>query len=132
MTAVFECTRCGECCRNLSDDRVVLLFPGELEAIAECFSIDPKLMTDLTEPVAQFADIGIDARKLRHNDGVCVFLGNDNLCVIHSIKPYQCRMGPNRFLFDWMSDYACMSGIEPPQDVNLDTEIDLFRLFLKP
>lgn len=130
MTTAFQCTRCGDCCRNLSNGRVVILFPGELEVIAEGLAVERFKMEELTEPVPQLTEIGVMVRKLRHHEGVCVFLDQDNLCNIHSFKPYQCRMGPDQFLFDRVSDYACMEGVDPPHDSTPDDEINLFRLFL--
>lgn len=128
----FSCSGCGDCCRDLSDDRIVLLFPGELPRLAADLGCTPEAFERrYTEPVPQFAAIGIDARRLRHEAGSCVFLDSDSRCTIHAVKPFQCREGPDRFLADG-TDYACMRGVDVPDpQARAAAEIDLFRLFVQ-
>lgn len=129
----FHCTQCGECCRNFSDERMVLLFPGELAMLAEGVGCAENVLTETrTVPVEAFAAMGIAARRLRHVDGRCTFLTDDGLCGIHAFKPLQCRNGPDRFMTRWMTSYACMEGIDSSDATRESLEVDLFRLFLPP
>ena len=91
----FSCSKCGECCRGLSENKFVILFPGEDQFLAEAMGIPLDEFDRFTAQVDQFQELGVTAKRLRYEDGACVFLDEDNLCKIHKFKPYQCRMGPD-------------------------------------
>ena len=91
----WSCGACGACCRGLT----VEVTPAE-EA-----RIDPALYSDVLDDGVFTKDEFIDpelpaARVLRHRpDGGCIFLGDDDLCLIHrrqgaEFKPDPCRTFP--------------------------------------
>lgn len=99
----FECTMCGECCKHLSDEYVVLLFPQDITRISSRLNMD----------IASFRQRYVRSDKLiiddclyfpidvvRDNNGRCVFLLDDNRCSIHDFKPIQCARGPFGFFWD--------------------------------
>ncbi len=84
----FSCQRCGNCCRGPGD---VVLFDGEIEALAALLGLDvPRFTEDYTR-------LATDRRALslaEQPDGACVFLLPDNTCRIQDAKPRQCRAFP--------------------------------------
>ncbi len=97
----FRCQRCGSCCRVPGYVKVT---EAEIDAIAEYIGIE------LYEFISTYTRITHNRQGLsliERDDHACVFLGNDNECLIERVKPKQCRQFP----FDWK--YDDMSGICP-------------------
>jgi Fe-S-cluster containining protein len=113
----FECTACGRCCTNLSDQRWVILFPSDVSRLADSFEVEAAAWL---ATYATAADVGIETPvppyRLLHEGGRCVFLADDNRCRVHAVKPAQCRLGPEAFLSDSMRDYECMRGVAGEDD----------------
>lgn len=87
----FVCERCGNCCRW---EGVVYALETEMPAIASHLGIDTDTL------IQEYTCISPDRRHLIFKsceDGSCIFLGDDNLCKIHAVKPRQCRTYP----YDW-------------------------------
>jgi len=89
---VFECRRCGTCCRDLvQEDKGVLrgltLLPGEEEAFAEA-SVRPAIGLGRRPHEQGFTII---ARQLSLE--TCPHLG-DTGCLIYSARPASCRQFP--------------------------------------
>jgi len=87
MNSTFVCMRCGNCCRLDGD---VIVSADEREKICQFLGIGEE------EFLRKYAEVdGAGFVKLRENgQGACVFLGEDNLCMIHPVKPKQCREFP--------------------------------------
>lgn len=83
----FECLNCGECCRIRG---FVRIDAAEADRIAAFLSLEPRAF------VEEYARLAINRRGLELGEkpnGECVFLlGND--CLIHPVKPAQCRSFP--------------------------------------
>jgi Fe-S-cluster containining protein len=99
----FECTMCGECCKHLSDECIVILFAQDIARISLRLNMD----------IASFRHHYVRSDKLivgdglwfpidvvRDNNGHCVFLMDDNQCSIHDFKPIQCVRSPFGFFWD--------------------------------
>jgi len=96
----FECLRCGGCCLIAGCVRVS---ESESAQIAAYLGI----------PVAEFHERCTTTRItvvgetviLRDHPGTtrCIFLDEQNLCVIHPVKPSQCR----RFPVEWTDPNSC-------------------------
>ena len=87
---VFECKRCGKCCRNLLEDikgirkglvltaKEVSLFPSEM--------ISPSLA------------VGTEKRKkpitYQLNANICPHIDNKNECLIYDKRPLMCKAFP--------------------------------------
>lgn len=84
----FKCTRCGTCCRIPG---FVFLKSDEPDRIAAYLNLAPE------EFIAEYADVAPDRKGLVlkcKTDGSCIMLRDDNLCLIQSAKPTQCRGFP--------------------------------------
>ncbi len=90
--AIYECARCGNCCRWPGPVRVD---NDEIEEIARFLEMSPD------EFRSRFIRLINDRTALsltEKPDGSCAFLeGND--CLIHDVKPNQCRDFPNKWNF---------------------------------
>lgn len=85
----FNCTACGECCRNHGDYTYVYLTERELEAIPAFLGISREefLRRHCTKEPGQWP-------TLRMDQPACPFLGADNLCRIYPVRPKQCATWP--------------------------------------
>ena len=89
---VFECLRCGECCRI--KDGIVRVSGEEIARIAAFLGMDEQAFIDTC------TDVSPDRRGLvlkSRPDGACVYLTEDNLCRINPVKPGKCRTFP----YEW-------------------------------
>lgn len=95
---VFHCKKCGECCKNFSLERGVIIFPNDIERISNFLRISSeKFLEDYCYNVnVQVKGGYVNLHFLSSNDGACVFL-NKNLCSIHEVKPIQCKKSPLSF-----------------------------------
>lgn len=81
------CLRCGECCRIRG---FVRLRAGEVDRIAAFLAMEPRAF------VAEYTRLSANRRGLElgeKGNGGCVFLLGSE-CVIHPVKPEQCRTFP--------------------------------------
>jgi len=88
---VYECVRCGTCCRWPGYVRVE---EKELDAIAEYLDIT------IEELIEKFTALTADRQSLtvvENPDGSCAFLDRDNTCMINPVKPQQCRDFPAKW-----------------------------------
>ena len=89
----WDCKGCSDCCRTYH----VRVSDAEKETIAQQQWLDDPAMAGIELVVY---DKRIGGNRLNHGtDGVCVFLGSDNRCRIHSkfgsaAKPLACRLYP--------------------------------------
>ena len=83
----FECTQCGNCCRNHGDYTYVYLIEAEIERIAHHLKLSREAF------LAEFCfeeDGWISLRM----DAACPFLEQDNRCAIYPVRPKQCATWP--------------------------------------
>lgn len=124
----FTCTRCGDCCRGLDDERAVIVRPSDLKRLAE------HLGADIEEAKSRYCrsqmveadDRQVEVLFLRDRGGACVFLGTDNTCTIHDAKPEQCKRGPIDFLWDGKLVYACLRDAAIPPEHNTSEQDEEF------
>ena len=98
----FKCLRCGNCCRMPGYVRVT---EGEIRRIAQFLGEDPaKFREEWTAPTHDN-----DRRTLLENpDGGCVYLDDENACIINPVKPLQCREFPERWRYKNM-EHVCQA-----------------------
>jgi Fe-S-cluster containining protein len=81
---VFECRRCGDCCKGYGGTYVTR---GDIESISRYIGADPcKFVTEYCQ---------ISGRRpvlAQRTNGYCIFW--DKLCTIHPVKPLMCRRWP--------------------------------------
>ena len=84
----FECTQCGNCCRNHGDYTYVYLTERDLEAIPA------HLGTSRAEFLAKYCTREDGWTVLRMDQPACPFLLEDNRCGIYPVRPKQCASWP--------------------------------------
>ncbi|MGQ4872023.1 MAG: YkgJ family cysteine cluster protein [Candidatus Thorarchaeota archaeon] len=110
----FQCTKCGTCCSEkslivtLTGHDIVRLARGlRLTAAQLLRALDFYLLSDDESPpegLTRFPAVRTDRGMVyialkKSNDGRCVFLDN-NLCMIHPIRPSACAAFPFVFTRD--------------------------------
>lgn len=91
IASTFKCRQCGACCRTPG---LVHLLDGEASALAAHLSQDVLAFTE------KFTVLASDRRGLvlkDKPDGSCVLLDAHGRCLVHDVKPRQCRDFP----FSW-------------------------------
>lgn len=84
----FECTQCGNCCRNHGEYTFVYLSAKDVVAIADHLSLPPKRF------VAEYCQVEDGWVTLRMDAPACAFLLEDNRCAIYPVRPKQCATWP--------------------------------------
>jgi Fe-S-cluster containining protein len=84
----FECTRCGNCCRNHGSYTYVYLMPQDVSAIARHLGM---ARSAFLEAYCQREDGWV---SLRMDAPACPFLGPGNACAIYPVRPKQCATWP--------------------------------------
>ena len=84
----FECTQCGNCCRNHGEYTYVYLTRGEQRAIAEHLGLSRR------EFRATYCIEEDGLTSLRMDEPACPFLDPENRCRIYPVRPKQCATWP--------------------------------------
>jgi Fe-S-cluster containining protein len=85
----FECTQCGNCCRNHGDYSYVYLTEVELREIPPHLGLTRKEFLErycTKEPHSWWT--------LRMDQPACPFLSAEGRCEIYPVRPEQCRTWP--------------------------------------
>ena len=104
MSSVFECKRCGSCCRWSGYVRVSA---DEVDAIADFLNIDRNdFIAEHTRLTTDRSGLSL----LENADGSCPYLiesPEGPACQIQAVKPRQCRDFPLKWNFpDWEKECA--------------------------
>jgi Fe-S-cluster containining protein len=84
----FECTQCGNCCRNLGEYTHVYLGERDVRAIAEHLGLSREAF------LARYCREDSGWIVLRMDEPACPFLGPDRRCSIYPVRPKQCATWP--------------------------------------
>lgn len=85
----FECTRCGNCCRNHGEYSFVSLSEADLEAIPRHLGLTrAEFLARYCEKVPGYHP------TLRTDSPACAFLREDQTCAIYPVRPKQCATWP--------------------------------------
>jgi len=101
---IFQCTRCGDCCKGFGGTYVSA---AEIKAIAAFIKIDPD------EFLLKYCQTSGQRQVLAQaKNGYCIFW--DSLCGIHPVKPRMCRLWPfiESVLID-IENWQIMAGMCP-------------------
>lgn len=115
----FSCTRCGQCCRQLSGlQRAVLLTPTDIVRIEQYIERNPSLSGVTFVDDRPIPNAPPELRRIRpREDGDCPFLMADMLCAVHEAKPHQCRHTPYGFFWPEIGwTYPCGEGTSVPSE----------------
>lgn len=85
----FQCTQCGNCCRNHGDYTYVYLTEVELEEMPAFLGLTRSefLRRYGTKEPGSFW-------SLRMDQPACPFLSEDGRCQVYEVRPKQCRTWP--------------------------------------
>lgn len=105
-----SCICCGLCCRRFR----VLLRAGETERLGQL-----DWGTDNPHPGRFWETFGGHAYFKRRADGACVFLGEDERCLMHArfgfdIKALTCRGYPYNFASTWPGEATVLARLDCP------------------
>ncbi len=109
----FVCRACGECCRNFSDDRGVILIKDDIARIAKEMTLSESKFIEYYCNIVNKDNLEVKIATLKYKLGACVFLKNDK-CVIHRIKPLQCLLSPLGLFWNGKQDFECLNNINIP------------------
>lgn len=84
----FECTQCGNCCRNHGEYSYVYLMPPEVTALAE------QLEVSEAEFLERWCVEDEGWTVLRMDQPQCPFLSPEGGCTVYAARPMQCRTWP--------------------------------------
>lgn len=84
----FECTRCGNCCKNHGAYTYVYLDSVDVSAIARHLGLGE---AEFLERYCQQEEGWV---SLRMDQPACPFLKADNRCAIYPVRPKQCATWP--------------------------------------
>jgi Fe-S-cluster containining protein len=96
----FRCTGCGNCCKDpllpLTDADVRRIQARTGDAAADIVRWVDRQGIDMDDEPEAFAMLrqGKRVMVLRHENGGCRYLGDDNRCTIYSSRPLGCRIYP--------------------------------------
>lgn len=102
----FQCTGCGNCCRDpllpVTDDDVRRIQSETGERCAQVVQFVDRNGIDLDDDPEAFAILrqGKRVMVLRHNRSGCRYLGADARCSIYRARPLGCRIFPFDPSFD--------------------------------
>ena len=84
----FQCTACGNCCRNHGDYAFVYLAEADVAAIAAHLGLERKRF------LAEYCRKEDGWITLRMDQPACRFLDAANRCSIYPVRPKQCATWP--------------------------------------
>ena len=84
----FQCTQCGECCKNHGSYTYVYLAEADVDAITGFLELARE------DFLARYCIREEGRISLRMDDPACPFLGADNRCRIYPVRPKQCATWP--------------------------------------
>lgn len=117
------CTMCGKCCTGEGE---IWLAPEEVTRIAKHLNLSTQRFLDTH--CKQYSKYkGWRMLKTREDSSACIFLGADNKCSIHTVRPNQCSTYPwwpeltEDREWDWERENVC-EGFDHPEAPPLDVE----------
>jgi Fe-S-cluster containining protein len=111
--APFVCHRCGNCCRG---EGYVVLTEEDIAGMAEVLGLE---RADFLGRHAKWnkslrAHVLLDKQDELKS---CIFLNEDNTCVVHASKPQQCRDFPMKWrpenILDFCEGWRAAAGLKP-------------------
>ena len=84
----FECTQCGNCCKNHGEYAYVYLAEHDVERITHFLGLPRERF------LREYCQIEDGWVSLRMDAPACPFLQEDNRCAIYPVRPKQCATWP--------------------------------------
>lgn len=91
----FSCKRCGFCCKN----GIVILYPEDVYKISAYLGLKQACFVKKYCKEIRLCINDSNSLNIYYLDisDFCVFLSNENLCVINEVKPLQCKLAPESY-----------------------------------
>ena len=132
----FRCTGCGSCCKEpllpLTDADVRRISERTRDSAADIVKWVDKGGIDMDDEPEAFATLrqGKRVMVLRHENGGCRYLGDDNRCTIYTSRPLGCRVYP--FDPDFKRDgtlkrLKIVEATECPYELDGKNDVDTIR-----
>ncbi|EFJ40494.1 hypothetical protein VOLCADRAFT_99692 [Volvox carteri f. nagariensis] len=119
----FHCTMCGKCCTGEGE---IWMSPEEALRIARHLNMSLQRFLDThTKQYSKYK--GWRMLKTAEGSSACIFLGSDNKCSVHSVRPSQCSTYPwwpeltHDSEWEWEKANVC-EGFDHPEAGALDEE----------
>jgi len=96
----FRCTGCGNCCKDpllpLTQDDILRIMERTGDSASHIAQVVDKHAIHMDDEPEAFAMLrqGKRVLVLRHEQGRCIYLGDDNRCTIYTSRPLGCRIYP--------------------------------------
>lgn len=113
MNVEIKCKKCGRCCKGECGPFV---FPSDVSSIANHLRLHCNtFLRDYCE-LHTFQILGeeVSVYSINISSEKCVFLGDNCLCKIYPVRPYQCIHAPFEFFSDYQfwSHMPCVSEMD--------------------
>lgn len=119
----FKCTMCGKCCTGEGE---IWVNEQEAQAIAKQINLSvTRFYQQYTKQYSRYK--GWRMLKTKEGSSMCAFLGEDNKCSIHTVRPSQCSTYPwwpelmHPKEWDWEKENIC-EGFDHPEALPLDLD----------
>jgi Fe-S-cluster containining protein len=94
----FACKKCGRCCVRRESAESVVLYEDDVLALSQNVGMSDSQFLDRYTQLRKYTYRFLDGRIVTSRiilkmDPACVFQ-ESNKCVVHAVKPYQCRAAP--------------------------------------
>jgi Fe-S-cluster containining protein len=132
----FRCTGCGNCCKEpllpLTDEDVLRISERTGDAPRDIVRFIDRNGIDMDDEPESFALLrqGRRVMILRHQNGGCRYLGDDDRCSIYGARPLGCRIFPFDPSFDKQGKIRRLKLIqatECPHELDGENDPDLLR-----
>ncbi len=117
---IFDCTRCGDCCKGYGG---TFISPDDIKAIANY------LGTDSERFISEYCRMsGAKPLLAQGENGYCIFW--NQVCTIHPVKPRMCKEWPfiRAVLVD-MKNWDIMAGL--CSGIRTDAPPDIVRDYVR-
>lgn len=122
----FECTQCGNCCRNHGEYSYVYLMPPEVTAIADLLGLPEERFLE------RYCVEDEGWTVLRMDEPQCPFLSDVGTCQIYAARPRQCRTWPFweenlKSEVAWKAAKMICPGIDTGQKIEWEEAAEIAR-----
>lgn len=128
MSVEIKCNKCGQCCKG---DCGPFVFPSDMPSIANYLHVNcyTFLSNYCDLHTLQVLDKQINIYSIKLCEGKCVFLGDNCLCKIYSVRPYQCIHAPFGLFSDYKfwSHMPCISETDFRENDSIENDIKMLQ-----
>lgn len=119
---MHKCKKCGKCCIS-SNFHGVVIYPSDVERISNGLNISPSEFLN-KYCIKEYLENNTKIYFLNNKTERCMFLTDNNLCLIHDFKPIQCKKAPLHYFSKksiWIN-MPCLKNIEIDENLSVDED----------